>query len=112
MLRARPQDWAAQPFSFKKVCRVVEIWFGLLSLGLLAWRFLETGREGWWLLAIWAVLNFTFQRFLEIVVWRSLPGSFREDIAYDAAEATSGKGTIRSYRDLIRWFREPRPTTR
>ncbi len=112
MLRGRPQDWAAQPFSFKKVCHVVEIWFGLLSLGLLAWRLLQTGREGWWLLAIWAVLNFAFQRFLEIVVWRMLPESFRNSIAYDAAEAANGKGVIHSYRDIGRWFRGPRATTR
>jgi hypothetical protein len=105
MLRGRPQDWKAIPFSYKKMCYAVEIWFGLLSLGLLAWQFLVSGREAWQLLAIWAAVNFVFQRLLEGLVWKSLPADLKANIPYDAVEAARGKGVIHSYRDLFRWLR-------
>ncbi len=105
MLKGRPQDWRRIPFSYRKICYAIEIWFGLLSLGLLAWQFLRSGREAWQLLVIWAAINFAVQRLLEGLLWRFLPGDLKANIPYDAVEAVRDKGVIHSYGDLFRWLR-------
>lgn len=103
---ASPKEWAAIPFSYKKVCYAVEIWFGIASMVVVSWLILKTGREAFWDLAIWAAVNFVFQRLLEGPFWKLLPEDFRSSIPYDSAEAAAGKGTTHSYRDLIRRLRE------
>jgi hypothetical protein len=103
--------WRQIPFSYFKVCLAVTAWF--FALLWVAITLLLDGtrlmRSALWDAFLIPVVVFLVCRLvfhiLYRVVWDHLSAEFREDLAYDVADAAAGKGTIHSYRDLSQWIR-------
>lgn len=99
---ARQGKWHEIPFSYLKLCAVLEIWFALLS-GISLALFLPFGDFTWVIyLFAWLLTNWVFVYLLEKLFWTGLPKTLRNQIPYDTADADRGNWNVRSYGDLVR----------
>ncbi len=96
--------WDRQPFTYCKLCIALWIVPGL-ALGFLL---LQLARTAPWFLTVvlavlWVAANWMVIYVLQVHLWKILSPEFRQNIPYDFEEAAVGKGSIHSYRDIIRW---------